>query len=630
MSPNPSGRQGSVPSGKSPEADPPQPESLPEPPVVDDSTNPYEPARAEDPVLVAKGAGRGGVRGWLVQYLGLERLDLIALGVLLGVAFVFRFFSPIFPDVLAHPGQGSPISNCVKSTPIDPQGHLGTLCGLAYPYNAGGQPGAPCAQSGQVFDEVYFPCDAWQDLKGATAPPGTLRYNYFDPEPPFAKTVIAAGELSWGWFRATFLGEKGSYADLGYNTVGFRISCAVFGTLAVPLMYLLALSLWRNRMFAVAAGILCCFDGMFFVQSRIGMIDMIAIFFIMLAYWVYHLHTKSRTPRESIVTLILTGIAVGIAVSSKWIALAALGTMILFSLGRWLKTQLEFEVQTPLGLWSWRRDVTTPTAIPGNVDWSVYLPLAVVALILLPTVMYIGSWWPFFQRGQFVTLMDVWNYQVQSYEYHANLTATHPYGSAWYTWPFMIRPVAYYYQSGGLGIDQVTGQQLVAGMTDMGNPLIWWASIPCVLSLPYFIFKHRSYAAALILVGFLAQYLPWSHITRVIFLYHMFGGLIFMILALAFVLAKVSQADLRLKIHSLVVSLQGKDVVYFYLAVAVIGFLWFYPVWTALPISSQAYYGTGNTTPTGLLGSLDHGVIKILFGPKPPPFDAKMWFTSWI
>ena len=51
---------------------------------------------------------------------------------------------------------------------------------------------------------------------------------------------------------------------------------------------------------------------------------------------------------------------------------------------------------------------------------------------------------------------------------------------------------------------------------------------------------HKSFPAALILTGFVTQWLPWSRITRVIFLYHMFGGLPFMILALAFILARVS------------------------------------------------------------------------------------------
>ena len=66
--------------------------------------------------------------------------------------------------------------------------------------------------------------------------------------------------------------------------------------------------------------------------------------------------------------------------------------------------------------------------------------------------------------------------------------------------------------------------------------------VGAVISLPYFVFRHRSFPAAVILVGFLTQYLPWARITRVLFLYHMFGGLVFMILALAFVLVRMQDA----------------------------------------------------------------------------------------
>src|SRR5258706_6056345 len=92
-----------------------------------------------------------------------------------------------------------------------------------------------------------------------------------------------------------------------------------------------------------------------------------------------------------------------------------------------------------------------------------------------------------------------------------------------------------------MGTDQWTGQALVGWMDNLGNRWIWWTSLPCVVSLPYFIVRHRSFPAALILLGFITQYAPWSHISRVIFMYHMFGGLIFMILALAFVLAQIAE-----------------------------------------------------------------------------------------
>ena len=42
-------------------------------------------------------------RPWLLERLRLDRTDLVAMGVLLLVAFVFRFFSPIMPDFFSRP-----------------------------------------------------------------------------------------------------------------------------------------------------------------------------------------------------------------------------------------------------------------------------------------------------------------------------------------------------------------------------------------------------------------------------------------------------------------------------------------------------------------------------------------------
>jgi hypothetical protein len=509
-----------------------------------------------------------------------DRWDLIALLALTAIAFVLRFYSPIMPDFFLHPSSGPFISNCVSNTPIDAGGDPGTLCGLAYPFNRGypDQNGDLSPSNGQVFDEVYFPVDAYNDIKGIElCHPWTTdcRFNYFDPEPPLAKMFIAAGEWGYGWYRAHFEGAKGDYIDLGFNTFGWRIAACIFGILCIPMMYLFARRLWPNRWFAIAAATLVCFDGMFFVQSRIGMIDIFPIFLIMLAYFLFLVHIQSRTRRGSLISLSLLGIVLGIGVASKWIVLAAFASILFFLAMRFLKRAIGVHIG-PIREWA-RGD---GPIIPGGVPWAAYFGVAIVALVAIPVAIYLASWYPFFARGQFHNLGDLITYQRQSFEYHAHLTATHPYGSPWWSWPFLSRPVLYYAEYTGLGTDHWTGQSLVGWMADLGNPWIWWTSLPCVASLPYFVIRYKSFPAALILVGFITQYLPWSQISRVIFMYHMFGGLIFMILALAFVLAQVAER----------VPHAGKQILVGHLAIAVVSFCYFYPVWTALPISNSALY----------------------------------------
>jgi dolichyl-phosphate-mannose-protein mannosyltransferase len=523
-----------------------------------------------------------------------DRWDVVALLGFTAVAFCLRFFSPIMPDFFVHPFQGPIVTDCVSSTPIDAQGDAGTLCGLAYPYNRGypdssGQLSPP---NGQVFDEIYFPVDAYNDIKGIEeCRPTTVncRFNYFDPEPPLAKLFIAAGEWGYGWFRAHFQGASGDYIDLGFNTFGWRIAACLFGTLCIPMMYLLARRLWSARLFAIVAATLVCFDGMFFIQSRIGMIDIFPIFFILLSYFLYLVHIQSRTVSSSLISLVGLGLALGIGIASKWIVLAAYASILFLLAVRAIRRNVDFHVGRPdAPIWSWGRG--EGRTIPGGVPWPTYLGIAVLALVAIPLVIYVESWYPFFARGQFHDLKDLIDYQQQSYIYHATLTATHPYGSPWWSWPILSRPVLYYAEYTNLGLDHWTGQQLVSRMADLGNPWIWWTSLPCVLALPYFIVRHRSFPATVILLGFVTQYLPWSHISRVLFMYHMFGGLIFMILALAFVLTHVAQKLKPPRRRALIAA---------HLGLTVLCFGYFYPVWTGLPISGPAYFLGAGTPPWG-------------------------------
>jgi dolichyl-phosphate-mannose-protein mannosyltransferase len=236
---------------------------------------------------------------------------------------------------------------------------------------------------------------------------------------------------------------------------------------------------------------------------------------------------------------------------------------------------------------SWRRGEGPAIS---RVFWPTYLSVALISLVIFPAAIYLISWYPFFARGQFQSFHDLVAYTQWSFDYHHTLTATHPYGSRPWSWPFLMRPVLYYAQYDGLGMDAFTGQTLWARISNLGNPWIWWTSLPAVAALPYYVVRHRSFAAAVILLGFATQYFPWFLISRVLFMYHMFGGLIFMVLALAFVLTQLVQKMPRPSAELVVAG---------HLAVAVIFFAYFYPVWTAVPISQSAWFQSNGTPPWG-------------------------------
>ena len=153
---------------------------------------------------------------------------------------------------------------------------------------------------GYVFDEVYFPVDAAKDLRQPAE-------SYFDPEPPLAKLLMAP-----------------PIAFFGFNSWTWRLSTTIFGSLLVGLMYLVALRLRRDRFFALVTALFICFDGLAFVESRTGVIDIIAIFFVALFYYVFLLHWQARTRAQWRTTLyVMAGIA-GLAFAAKLTALAPL------------------------------------------------------------------------------------------------------------------------------------------------------------------------------------------------------------------------------------------------------------------------------------------------------------------
>ncbi|MDQ6747591.1 MAG: hypothetical protein M3010_05725, partial [Candidatus Dormibacteraeota bacterium] len=102
--------------------------------------------------------------------------------------------------------------------------------------------------------------------------------------------------------------------------------------------------------------------------------------------------------------------------------------------------------------------------------------------------------------------------------------------------------------------------------------------------------RRRSYPAALIVVAFLAAWLPFSRVTRVMFLYHMFGGLPFMILAVAFAMSRLRHARLRLSVGgALLPALEGRQLVFAYLALVVLAFVFFYPLWAGVPVTGDQW-----------------------------------------
>ena len=466
----------------------------------------------------------------------LDRVDLIWLLALTLCAAVLRFGSPFFPDFLSQPGAGPPL----------------TAWGIGHDYQEPhipglGQPGQIAPNSPFVFDELYFANDARDDLNGR---------DYLDPEPPLAKLIIALGIKLFG-----------------FNSFGWRVMPAIFGSAVVPLMYLLARQLVPIRFFAIAAGILTALDGLLFVESRTAVIDIFPIAFVVAAYLAFHLHLRADSPGRQRWTIVITALLLGLGLASKWTALAAYGTVVVLLVGLLWRGTVRYDRRT-LGV-----SLLSLALLPGLVyalSFTHYLTVhhsldgfSQAALSLSPFRLDLGRAW-----------QSLDNWQRWAFNYHYTLRAPHPYYSPWISWPVLYRPVAYYYQAQGLGADRFTGQNLVAEIFNLGNPLIWWTSIPALVACAATAIWRRSYPGIFILLAFLAAWLPFSRVPRGLFLYHMLGGLPLMILAVALVLTWVRQLRLPDRLRSL----HGATLAYGYLVAVAALFIYFYPLWTGLPL----------------------------------------------
>ena len=86
-------------------------------------------------------------------------------------------------------------------------------------------------------------------------------------QPEMGKLLIAAGE----WM-------------FGLNSFGWRFASAVFGSLAILLMCRIARRMTRSTLLGCVAGLLMSLDGLEFVLSRTGILDIFLMFFVLAAF----------------------------------------------------------------------------------------------------------------------------------------------------------------------------------------------------------------------------------------------------------------------------------------------------------------------------------------------------------
>ncbi len=113
---------------------------------------------------------------------------------------------------------------------------------------------------------------------------------------------------------------------IGGNAFGWRLPGVLLGVLGAALLYLLARVLFARRSIALIVAVLVVAEGMLFANSRIAMNDVYVTTFILLAALVFApLYLAPRRALIALAIVIGAGLALGLALASKWVALYAIG-----------------------------------------------------------------------------------------------------------------------------------------------------------------------------------------------------------------------------------------------------------------------------------------------------------------
>jgi dolichyl-phosphate-mannose--protein O-mannosyl transferase len=317
----------------------------------------------------------------------------------------------------------------------------------------------------EIFDEVYHAKTALQYLNGQ-APTEWVH-------PPTAKLLIAVG--IWAF---------------GYESWAWRLLPVLAGIALAPVFFLFARRVLPTERAALFASALLLCDGVYLVQSRVAMTNIFAVLFqVSSALFIVRAGRRQGVP---VFDMLAAGLCLGLALSTRWTSLWAAGFL-----------GLTLVVLRRERLLQWREILLTATAF-----------------VLLPAAIYTLSYVPWMMQGSGHSVPDMVRMQGSMWKYHATLNATHPYFSKWYTWPWLARPTWYYFNS---------AEGWVRGIVAIGNPALWWVSVP--VSLWALLAGTRAQRADLGLVGVSCAVAAGMAFT---------GGSVGSLVALAFLAASVT------------------------------------------------------------------------------------------
>jgi len=329
---------------------------------------------------------------------------------------------------------------------------------------------------GYIFDEVYYAKDAASLIThGVELNEDGMAE--FVVHPPLGKWLIGIGIKLFG-----------------NNEFGWRVIAAVVGSASVLLIYLIVQRLFNSLFLSNIAAALFALDGLHLVMSRVALLDIFLMFFILLSFYLIL--------RDN---LWLSGVIIGLASATKWSAVFVIPLLILLtvnlsraSFATWGKRFSQF-VLTPIGIYL--------------LSWSGWI--------------FSSKGWA---RDSGSNLFSsLWNYHVEIMNFHRGLTEQHTYAANPWSWLVLGRPTSFYYETPKDCRAQSCSQEILA----IGTPILWWAGIFAIAITVGLFIVNRDRISAFILAGIAGTYLPWFFIqNRTTFYFYAIAIFPFIVLAL--------------------------------------------------------------------------------------------------
>jgi len=417
---------------------------------------------------------------------------------------------------------------------------------------------------GPVFDEVFYPEFALNYLKGEA---------FFSVHPPLGSYILAFGIYIYDLLP--WVGEIDFSAAKveSINPLSFRWIGAVSGVILIYVGYKLAMEMLDQKLFALLVALFLALDGSLLVDSRLGLINIYLSLFGFMAILFFVRGCKDF----NVGSFIISSLLLGAVISVKWNGLGFWLTLVLFSLLIFL-----------LNRWQIHND---KYQYPKTISFLIYF--------FSPFFIYLFFWLPELIHNEY-SLIDK-HFQMLSYHFENADQKAHPYSSPWYTWPLMIRPIGYFFDSKTLIGEDGSIFELYSTMHLFPNPALSFLSFLAVIILTFkwieamarplstIQFSKETYSISLILLGYYANFFPWVVASRSTFIYHYQPAAVFSFFALAFLLYKLLNKN----------RLENSVLYYSVLALVIASAIYWLPFHLGIEITSES-------------------------------FNSRMWFDSWI